>query len=108
MEQKIQLRHPQGKKAVSISKDKYELLKTETVSYLAEHPDGTFSDISKTIIQNFKDRKIKFDGSLNWYLEWVKLDLEAQGIIKRIPKSTPQKYILNKLTNNMNDKSTSR
>lgn len=96
MEQKIQLRHPQGKKAVSINKDKYELLKTETVSYLTENPDGTFSDISKTITQNFMEKKIKFDGSLNWYLEWVKLDLEAQGIIKRVPMTTPQKYMLNK------------
>jgi hypothetical protein len=95
MEQKIQLRHPQGKKAVSISKDKYELLKTETVLYLSKNPDGTFSDISKTITKNIKERKIKFDGSLNWYLEWVKLDLEAQGIIKRVPKTTPQKYMLN-------------
>lgn len=95
MEQKIQLRHPQGKKAVSMSKDKYELLKTEAVKYLTDNPDGTFSDLSITIIQNLKERKIKFDGSLNWYLEWVKLDLEAQEIIKRVPKTTPQKYMLN-------------
>ena len=78
MEQKIQLKHPQGKKAVSISKDKYELLKTEIVNYLTKNLDGTFSDISKTISKNFSEKKINFDGSLNWYLEWVKLDLEAQ------------------------------
>jgi hypothetical protein len=40
------------------------------------------------------EKKIRFDGSLNWYLEWVKLDLEAQGIIKRIAKTAPQKYLL--------------
>jgi hypothetical protein len=95
-EQKIQLKHPQGKKAVSISKDKYELLKAETVKYLTEKTDGTFSDISKTIAQNFKDRKVKFDGSLNWYLEWVKLDLETRQIITRVPKTSPQKYLLTK------------
>ena len=94
MEQKIQLKHPQGKKAVSISKDKYELLKTETVKYLTKNADGTFSDISKAIAQNFKETKTKFDGSLNWYLEWVKLDLEAQQIVARVPKTSPQKYSL--------------
>lgn len=94
MEQKIQLKHPQGKKAVSISKDKYELLTTETVKYLTEKKDGTFSDISKSIAQDFKEKKIKFDGSLNWYLEWVKLDLEARQIITRVPKTAPQKYLL--------------
>lgn len=93
-EQKIQLKHPQGKKAVSISEDKYELLKAEIVKYLTEKTDGTFSDISKTITQNFKDEEIKFDGSLNWYLEWVKLDLEARQIIARVPKTSPQKYTL--------------
>ncbi len=94
MEQKIQLKHPQGKKAVSISKDKYELLKTEIVKYIAKNHDGTFSDISKSIAQHFKEKNIKFDGSLNWYLEWVKLDLEAQQMITRIPNTSPQKYSL--------------
>lgn len=94
MEQKIQLKHPQGKKAVSISKDKYELLKKETVKYLTKNSDGTFSDISKVIAHVFREKKIKFDGSLNWYLEWVKLDLEARQIIKRVPKTSPQKYLL--------------
>ncbi len=96
METKIQLKHPAGKKAVSISKDKYELLKGETIKYLKSNPEGTFSDISKAISQDFKERKIKFSGSLNWYLEWVKLDLEARGIIKRIPKTA--KLLLSILT----------
>jgi hypothetical protein len=95
MEQKIQLKHPQVKKAVSIDKYKYELLKKEIVKYLTENSDGAFSDILKAIAQDFKKNKITFDGSLNWYLEWVKLDLEARGIIKRVPKTAPQKYILN-------------
>ncbi|MFN0188003.1 MAG: DUF6958 family protein [Bacteroidia bacterium] len=90
----MQLKHPQGKKAVSISKDKYEQLKTETVKYLTEKTEGTFTEISKTISQNFNDRKVTFAGSLNWYLEWVKLDLEARCIIIRIPNTSPQKYTL--------------
>lgn len=95
-EQKIQLKHPQGKKAVSINKDKYDLLKKETIQYLTKKNDGTFSEISKTVFQSLKDKKIIFDGSLNWYLEWVKLDLEARQIIARVPKTSPQKYALTK------------
>ncbi len=95
-EQKIQLKHPQEKKAVSINKDKYELLTTETVQYLTENKDGTFSEISQRIAQSLKEKKIIFDGSLNWYLEWVKLDLEARQIITRVPKTSPQKYTLEK------------
>jgi hypothetical protein len=94
MEMKIQLKHPLGKTAVSISKDKYELLKSETLKYLKENYSGTFSDLSKAITHDFEKRKIKFDGSLNWCLEWVKLDLEARQIITRVRKTSPQKYSL--------------
>ena len=31
-----------------------------------------------------------FDGSIKWYLETVKLDLEARGVIERVPKTRPQ------------------
>jgi hypothetical protein len=95
-EQKIQLKHPQGKKAVSISKDKYDLLTTEIIQYLTVKKDGTFSEISESIAQSLKDKKIIFDGSINWYLEWIKLDHEAKQIITRVPKTSPQKYILTK------------
>ncbi|QOI96491.1 MAG: hypothetical protein HRU69_02875 [Flammeovirgaceae bacterium] len=95
-EEKIQLKHPQGKKAVSINKDKYDLLSTETIQYLAEKKDGSFLEMKKSIAQSFKDKKIIFNGSLNWYLEWVKLDLEARQIISRVPKTLPQKYKLTK------------
>lgn len=97
MEQaKIQLLHPQGKKAVSIAKDTYELLKTEIVKFLTDNPDGSFTEISKAISQNFRNNNVTFEGSLNWYLEWVKLDLEARHYITRLPKTAPQKYVLSR------------
>ena len=38
----------------------------------------------------------KFDGSISWYVTTIKLDLEARGIIERIPKKRPQTLKLNK------------
>jgi hypothetical protein len=32
-----------------------------------------------------------FDGAVGWYTTTVKLDLEARGVIQRIPKSSPQR-----------------
>jgi hypothetical protein len=32
-----------------------------------------------------------FDGKVVWYILTVKLDLEARGIIERIPKINPHK-----------------
>lgn len=44
MEQKIQLIHPAGKKAVSIDKGKYDLLKKALLNYLKSKGESTHSD----------------------------------------------------------------
>jgi len=31
-----------------------------------------------------------FEGSVTWYVTTVKLDLEARGVVKRVPHSRPQ------------------
>ncbi len=95
-DQKIQLLHPRSKKAVRISTDKYEWLKSEILRFLCEYKEGTFSDMTRAIQQVLDDRKVLFDGSLTWYLEWVKLDLEARHIITPVPKTSPRKYVLSK------------
>jgi hypothetical protein len=92
MEEKIQLKHPQGKKAVRISKERYDLLKSLLVTYLRSKGEATLGEISTAIKSNLKTRRIHFEGSLAWYLEWVKLDLEARKIISRIPGTSPQQY----------------
>lgn len=95
-QEKVQLKHPQGKKSVSISREKYEPLKAGILKFLSNKKDGTFTEMAKAIADEFRDKKIAFEGSLNWYLEWVKLDLEARQIITRVQKTSPQKYILTK------------
>ena len=35
-----------------------------------------------------------FDGSIGWYVTTVKLDLEARGVIERVPNVTPQQLRL--------------
>ena len=84
MDQKIQLIHPDGKKAVSIDKQKYDVLKKAIISSLNINGQSTHSEILNSISEDFKRYKIRFEGSLEWYLEWVKLDLEARNEIKRV------------------------
>ena len=74
------MRHPQGKKGVSISKAKYETMKKTILAVLGKGT-LTHNDLTAAV-----ERKLegKFEGSIPWYMEGTKLDLEARGIIERV------------------------
>lgn len=86
MGNRIQTLHPQGKKGVNIEKIKYDLIKNAILEQLEIHHTITYSDLNDILVDNLKDT---FDGSIPWYVVTVKLDLEARGIIERVPKTSP-------------------
>ncbi len=92
--ERIQLIHPLGKKAVSMPIAKYEPLKDALINFLKKKGTATHKEIGKAVIENFKKNKTPFEGAVLWHLEWVKLDLEAHKIIKRIEGTSPQQYAL--------------
>jgi hypothetical protein len=83
-EKSIQLKHPAGKKTISMDKSKYETIRKVLLDCLKTKGESTHAEILKTLTQYFKKNKTKFEGSVEWYMEWVKLDLEARKEIKRI------------------------
>ena len=89
-EEKILTLHPQGKKGVRISRIKYDLIKSAMIDCLKskELPHSELIDcIQKRLEGNF-------EGSIGWYAETVKLDLEARNIIERRRDIKPQVYRL--------------
>ncbi len=94
METKIQLQHPAGKKAVTMDQGKYETLKKALLKCLNTNGESTHKEIFEAITEDFKMRKTEFEGSVEWHMEWVKLDLEARGEIKRIGDVSPIKFRL--------------
>ena len=94
MNEKVQLKHPQGKKPISMDKGKYNLLKPAVLKYLRTKREATFGEISSAIEKDFKSKRQEFQGSLPWHLEWVKLDLEARKVIRRVPNTSPQEYMI--------------
>lgn len=92
MNHKVQLKHPDGKKAIAMPKERYDLLKPAVLKLLRSRESATFNEISAAIVEDFARRKTVFKGSIPWHLEWVKLDLEARKFIKRVPGTSPQKY----------------
>ena len=89
----IQLKHPTGKKAVRMDKNKYDSLEKSILNHLKTKGESTHADILQGITQDFKKSKINFEGSLGWHMEWVKLDMEARKEIKRISDKSPIKFV---------------
>ncbi len=91
---KIQLRHPKGKNAVRISKDKYTLVRASLVRVLKSSGKASFIELQRGVRADLRSRGVVFLGSLPWYLEWVRLDQEARGVVVRDPKASPRQFRL--------------
>lgn len=94
MEQTIQLKHPTGKKAVSMHQGKYNVLKKPLLDRLKTKGESTHKEILHAILDDFSKNNFKFEGSVEWHMEWVKLDLEARKEIRRIGNKSPIKFAL--------------
>ncbi len=78
---KIECLHPQGKHAPAIAASTYYLFKNAIASVLKEEP-LTYSAMANAVKEHFIKDKIVFNGSVGWFTETVKLDMEARGLIK--------------------------
>jgi len=89
--EKILTLHPDGKKGVNISREKYNTIRTFILDLVKKHGEITYQDISDMAEDQLTPT---FEGKVIWYVVTVKLDLEARGIIERIPKTSPHKVRL--------------
>jgi uncharacterized protein DUF6958 len=92
-EQKIQLIHPAGKKLPRIDKSKYDEMRRAILDALKNEP-LTHKEMHNMVLASFKKNKIKFEGAVEWYLEGVKLDLEAAKQIRRLNEKPPHQWAL--------------
>ena len=91
MEEKILTLHPQGKKGVNISMAKYDLVRQTILEIIRDYGEISFTEL---LMMCERILMGKLDGSISWYTTTVKLDLEARGVIERVPNSSPQKVRL--------------
>lgn len=75
-----------------MDRGKYDILRKVLLNRLNEKGESTHEEILLTIAEDFKKNKTKFDGSIEWHMEWVKLDLEARREIKRMGDKSPIKF----------------
>jgi uncharacterized protein DUF6958 len=87
MKDTIRTLHPDKKQGVNISREKYEIIRKAILSALHKQNEISFMNLSRAVE---KEVNGTFEGSVNWYVTAVKLDLEARGMIKRVHHSRPQ------------------
>lgn len=92
-EEKISTLHPQGKNGVNIQKRRYDIIKDFILEAIENHGEISFDELTDLAVDELSS---SFDGKVVWYMVTVKLDLEARGIIERIPKTSPHKLRLKK------------
>ncbi|MEO1077531.1 MAG: hypothetical protein AAFX41_16445 [Bacteroidota bacterium] len=85
----ILTRHPDpAKQGVNIDAGKYHAIRAAIEEIVDERGEIAFSDLMETV----EDRiGASFDGSVPWYVTTLKLDLEARGILERVPRASPQR-----------------
>jgi len=93
MESKTQLLHPAGKHNFRIDTDKYEVMSEAIIHCLQKQP-LMHKEMLEEINDYFKKKKINFEGAVEWYMEGVKLDLEARKMVKRIKDGSKLKFQL--------------
>jgi len=91
MEEKILTKHPQGKRGVNISKAKYEAMRETILDVLRDSPGLTHPRLTDAVERRLRGR---FEGSIPWYMESTKLDLEARRLIRRTKEGPGETYRL--------------
>jgi hypothetical protein len=96
-EEKILTLHPEeGKRGVNISRTKYEMIRQAILDAVRSQGIITYHGLVSLVDYNLRNR---FEGSVPWYVTTVKLDLEARGVIERVPGPGEQKLSLKRNLN---------
>ncbi len=93
-EDQVKVLHPYPeRKGTRISKAMYEAVR---VAILDAVPDGEpgllFKDLTGEVEKRVPEH-LFHSASVSWYTVTVKLDLEARGLVKRLPGSSPQRLV---------------
>lgn len=87
-EGKVLTLHPQGRKGRSIDRQKYDLTRQAILDCL-EDEEMTQDELVRCVVERLEN---KFEGSKGWYMESVKLDLEARKVIERYKDKPLDRY----------------
>jgi hypothetical protein len=91
-EEIVQLNHPDPNKQMPrISKHKYAMVRKAIFEILPFDNEGfPIKELAKSVAAFLSKEHLEELGSVGWHTTSIKLDLEACGLIERIPGRSPQ------------------
>ena len=83
--------HPEGKQGVRIVRAKYSAMRRAILKVTPNHAPGVrFAALRELVPAHLPTSIFGPEDSVSWYVTTVKLDLEARGLIERVPGAKPQ------------------
>jgi len=81
-----------GSGGFSVTPQKYEPIRKAILAALPRGTAGlTFQELVASVARKVPDGLFPKRGSVSWYTKVVQLDLEANGLIERVPGQKPQR-----------------
>ena len=93
-EERVKVLHPDpNRKGTRISRVMYEAVREAILGAVPNGEPGLpFKDLTGEV-EKCVPKHLFQSASVSWYTVTVKLDLEARGLVKRLPGSRPQRLI---------------
>lgn len=78
--------------ATRIPRWKYDCVRRAVLNVLDEASDGqiVFKDLAGHVQAQLTSNQLAKLGSLKWHVTTVKLNMEVEGEVERVPRKTPQ------------------
>ncbi len=82
----------QGKAGAHVTPEKYNAMRAAILNVLSSDDRGlTWDELVDAIAPQFPEGLFAHMGSVRWYSKAVQLDLEAHGLIERLPNTRPMR-----------------
>jgi len=87
----VEALHPAGKSPTRVNKADYEAYRDALLAVIPSGDEGVaFTHLAELVEERLAD-EVAGRTKTMWWVTTVKLDLEARGLIERVPGATPQR-----------------
>ncbi len=90
---RVYAEHPDAQKSgTNVDGAKYAAVRAAMLKAIPRAKEGVaFKELPELVLDRLPEGEIPGGGSIMWWTTTVKLDLEARGLIERVPGATPQR-----------------